>query len=89
MIKVDWGNYEESLVVLVFEDRWSLTDLRAAVTKTYALMNSKPHEVVAIVDVRRSLWCADWLFPKDPSIREGTTPEFGLHGHYQPHKYVV
>jgi len=54
MITVDWGNYEESLLVMIFVSKWSLDDYHDAIKQAYQLGQSKPYPIAFMVDMRRS-----------------------------------
>lgn len=58
-IKVAWGDDSKTLLVNVYEGRWTLDDFYLAVRQTNALLDSVDHNVNVILDVKNS-----GLFPK-------------------------
>ena len=54
MIKVDWGNHEETLIVWHFDDKWYADDYAWALRYTNYLAMTKPHTVNIIMDLRRT-----------------------------------
>ena len=53
-IVADWGNYEETLMILKFEGRWTAKEFLEATEKTNQAIRAKPHTVNIICDLRRT-----------------------------------
>lgn len=61
MIKVDWGDHEETLIVWHFDDQWYAEDYACAIHQTNLLAMTKPHTVNIIMDLRRTSTLASRL----------------------------
>ena len=54
MIVVDWGNADESLLIMKFIEKWTLEEYQDTNYKAYDMINQQSHPVVVIVDMRQS-----------------------------------
>jgi hypothetical protein len=53
-ILVDWGNQEETFLVVTIDGKWTVRDLADFMSEIIQLARSKPHDVQVIVDLQRS-----------------------------------
>ncbi|GAB5491725.1 MAG: hypothetical protein Phog2KO_19400 [Phototrophicaceae bacterium] len=54
MIIVDWGNYEETLIVLRMVDIWDYGEFQVASKKIHQMLASIPNDVDLMIDIRPS-----------------------------------
>ena len=52
MIKIGWGDLEETFVVMVIREEWSADEIRGHIENYYTLIQSKQHSVDCVIDVR-------------------------------------
>lgn len=54
MIIVDWGNYEETLIILRIDDELEQRDFRKALVKIHQMVSMMPHNIDLMIDLRFS-----------------------------------
>lgn len=78
MIKVDWGDHEETIIVWHFDDAWSAEDYAIAWWQSNQFAMSKPHKVNILTDLRRTGKIAPNLLPTLLSYLPDQSPNIGL-----------
>lgn len=63
MINVDWGDFDEHLIIVKISGQWSLTEYRNAMKEMFALIRSKPHVVDVLVDLQGAAQAPSNIIP--------------------------
>lgn len=53
-ITVEWGNAEQSIIVIRYEGRWDVKDMHAGLDKVFDMLSTVHHTVDSIVDMTQS-----------------------------------
>jgi hypothetical protein len=88
-VRVVWHNDKKTIIRYIYENRWSWEDLYTARLEVKAMLESVPHKVGIIVDVRNSsilpsgtLARAKYIASSSPTLHhnEGVTVILGASG---------
>jgi hypothetical protein len=53
-ITVEWGNAEQTIIVIRYEGRWDVKDVHAGLDKVFDMLGTVDHTVDSIVDMSQS-----------------------------------
>lgn len=63
MITYDWGNHEDTLMVVYFVGRWDLDEFRYASNEIVQLAQCRDEPIVILIDLRRSSGAPTGIMP--------------------------
>jgi len=63
MINLDWGDFDEHLVIVKIIGQWSLNEYRNAMVEMFAMIRSKPHVVDVLVDLQNAAQAPSNIIP--------------------------